>query len=156
MLDGWNVEFWKSAFAKFQSGRLLPVAQPFEKNNAVCGIEEFFLKRCFLLAGICIREGLPLFQNRNDPALPRRQKIADLARIKECHGVFDRGQLRRFVLLFLALILFVAFGLWFFLVDQRKWRELLRLSARLLDRRFKRLARLRGFAELIDHLCTLR
>src|SRR5439155_23014323 len=41
------------AFSKFQAGRLLPVAQPFVKDNALLIIENSFLKGCHLLGGSC-------------------------------------------------------------------------------------------------------
>src|SRR5207249_4354827 len=90
------------ALLKLQSGRLLPVVQPLVKNDALLVIEKSFLKRCLLLGGICLRGWLSLFQNRNKSVLTRGDKIADFARIEECHGIFNRGKIRRFVLRFFA------------------------------------------------------
>src|SRR5207249_5285295 len=116
------------AFAKLKAGCLLPVAQPFVKNNALLVIDKPFLKRCLLLAGICVSGWLALFQNTNKSVITRRGKIADLARIQECHGLFDGRKIGRLVLRFLAfgrrfVLRFLALGrrfvLWFLGLGER-------------------------------------
>src|SRR5207302_7070817 len=79
------------SFARLQASGLLPFVQPFVKNDALLVIEKPFLKRCLLLGSICICRWLTLFQNSNEPVFTRRGKIADLAGVQECHGIFDRG-----------------------------------------------------------------
>ena len=87
------------ALLTFQAGGLLPVVQPFVKNDALFGIEKFFFERCLLLGSICFCRWLPLFQNCNEPVFTRWGKIADLAGVQECHGIFNGGKIGRFVLL---------------------------------------------------------
>src|SRR5207247_10266108 len=84
------------SLARLQASRLLPVVQPFVKNDALFVIEKSFFKRCLLLGSICICRWLSLFQNSNEPVLTRRGKIADLAGVKECHGIFNVRKIGRF------------------------------------------------------------
>src|SRR5436190_3562056 len=100
------------AFARLQASGLLPVVQPFVKNDALLVIEKSFFKRCLLLGSICICRWLSLFQNCNEPVFTRWGKIADLAGVQECHGIFNGGKIGRFVLL-----RFLVFGFCFLLLD---------------------------------------
>src|SRR5207247_9163862 len=121
-------------FARLKAGGLLSVAQPFVKHDALLVIEKPSLKSRLLFAGVCIRRWLSLFQNGNESAITRGRKITDLAWVQKYHGLFNRGEIGRFVLRFFAI------RFCFFFLDQRKRLELLMFCARLFNSLFQELS----------------
>src|SRR5262245_60518479 len=94
------------AFLEFQAGCLLPVAQPFHKNNALFVLKHLLLKRCLFLAGNRLAERLSLFSNCYASVSARRHKIGNIAGIQQCDRVLNREKLRRLFFRFFVVGLF--------------------------------------------------
>src|SRR5262249_3822929 len=90
------------AFFKFQACCLLPVAQPFDKNNALLILKDSLFKGCLFLPVTRVRERYALSQNRNKSIRPGRQKIGNVAGTQQCHRVFKSEKLRRWFFLLIA------------------------------------------------------
>ena len=62
------------AFCGLQTGGLLPVVQPFDKNNALLALEKSFLKSRFLFPGARVREWLRVSTIAINPFSPDGEK----------------------------------------------------------------------------------
>src|SRR5712691_11889670 len=84
-----------------QSGITLPVAQPLMKRNGAQVGKIALFKSCFAFGVFCRVWWLAFFQNRNESSILRWNQIANTARLKIGHGIFNHVALWRLGLLLL-------------------------------------------------------